>query len=200
MIDQFKQAKLNKEVILFKNFQDPDITWDDTLQFIFDESSIQNNNLAEKIDSEHKTNKAYKDTLGYLGNIQIQDRLWLAPQTNNLFQRFEGLSKLLYKVNGEKENRLCKRYENTSCNCDVVWHIQGLRMSLSPRHVHDHNDPWDILYWQVLGTSFWKINNDKVYELNPGDLLYFSQEDSHAVWCEGPRAGFIIDGIGLLDK
>lgn len=188
MIEHFKKAKDNKEVILFKNFQEVKITWEDALKFIFDECSIPNEGL--------KKNK----NVDSLGNVQIQDKFWLAPQTNYLFDRFDGISELLYKVNGNKENKECSRYKIGTCNCDLVWHMQGLRMSLSPRHVSDHNDPWDILYWQVLGTSFWKINNDKVYQLNPGDMLYFSQEDSHAVWCEGPRAGFIIDGIGLLEK
>lgn len=188
MIEQLKEAKRNKEVILFKNFKTPTVTWDDALQFIFDECSIENEELKKK------------ETADSLGNVQIQEHLWLAPQTNYLFDRFVDTAELLYEVNGSKEDRECNRYQPGHCNCDLVWHMQGLRMSLSPRYVSDHNDPWDILYWQVLGTSFWKINNDKVYELNPGDMIYFSQEDSHAVWCEGPRAGFIIDGIGLLDK
>ena len=188
MIDQFKKAKSNKEILLFKNFKQSNITWDNALQFIFDECKIENQNL--------KNNK----NVDSLGNVQIQDKFWLAPQTNYLFERFPEIQELLYIVNGNKENKTCNRYKTGVCNCDIVWHTQGLRMSLSPRYVSDHNDPWDILYWQVLGTSFWKMNNDVVYELNPGDLIYFSQEDSHAVWCEGPRAGFIIDGIGLIDK
>lgn len=191
MIDQFKEAKRNKEVILFKNFKTPTVTWDDALQFVFDECSIENELLKNQ------------ETTDCLGNVKIQDRLWLAPQTNYLFDIFPDTAELLYQVNGNKEYTECKRYGQKyleSCNCDLVWHMQGLRMSLSPRYVSNHNDPWDILYWQVLGTSFWKINNDKVYELNPGDMIYFSKQDSHAVWCEGPRAGFIIDGIGLLKK
>lgn len=200
MIDKFKNAKINKEVILFENFQKPDISWDDALQFIFDESAIKNDQLAKKVEDDIATNASYKDNLSYLGNIQIQDKFWLAPQTSSLFSKFNGIDELMLKINNGKQNKECNRYNSSDCNCDVIWHIQGLRMSLSPRHVTDHNDPWDILYWQVLGSSYWKINNDKVYKLNPGDMLYFSQEDSHQVWCEGPRAGIIIDGIGLLDK
>lgn len=200
MIEIWKEAKKNKDVILFKNFQEIKINWDDALQFIFDEFSIENSNLKQQIDNLHANNSVTKDNLDYLGNVQIQEKFWLAPQTNYLFDKFEGISELLHKVNGNQDNKDCERYTLGTCNCDLIWHMQGLRMSLSPRYVSDHNDPWDILYWQVLGTSFWKINNDKTYELNPGDMLYFSQEDSHAVWCEGPRAGFIIDGIGLLNK
>lgn len=189
MLEKFRKAKNDQEVIFFKNFQESTVTWDSALKFVFDECQIPNSHLKNKKNADS------------LGNVQIQDHLWLAPQTNSLFDIFPDVQKLLYKVNDNKENRTCSRYtKSSSCDCDVVWHTQGLRISLSPRYVPDHNDPWDILYWQVLGTSFWKINNDVIYELNPGDMLYFSQKDSHAVWCEGPRAGFIIDGIGLLNK
>jgi len=192
MISKFKEAKENKSVLHFKNFQEPQISWEDVLKFIFEEAEIQNPDL------QSKSNLYYR--MWDLGNIQIQNKLWLAPQTKNIFSKFNGVSELLYKVNGDKEDKKCDMYNGDTCNCEVVWHIQGMRISLAGRYVSDHKDPHDILYWQVLGTSFWKINNDKIYELNPGDLLYFSREDSHAVWCTEPRAGIIIDGVGLMTK
>jgi ribosomal protein L16 Arg81 hydroxylase len=77
-----------------------------------------------------------------------------------------------------------------------MWHIQTLRFSISDHQVSDHNDPNDVLYWQLLGTSYWKMNKDKTYKMEPGDLLYFNKEDSHEVLQDGPRAGIIIDNIG----
>jgi hypothetical protein len=197
MIDQFKKAKLDKSVLHFKNFQEPKVFWEDILNFVFSEGLIKNEHLQKKVNNNLQKG-IYPFTA--VGNIQVQDKLWLAPQTSNLFSKIKGISELLYKVNGNKENQDCSRYSNGTCNCELVWHTQGVRISLADRYVTDHNDPHDILYWQILGDSFWKINNDITYELNPGDLLYFSQEDSHAVWCNGPRAGIIIDGIGLTTK
>ena len=192
MIDQFKKAKETRSVIHFKNFQSPEISWDDILKFVFEEASLTNKELEKRANPE--------SNLWALGNIQIQDKLWLAPQTSNLFSKIKGVSSLLYKVNGNKENVNCNRYKVGICDCDLVWHTQGVRISLAGRLVSDHNDPHDILYWQLIGSSYWKINKDKTYKLEPGDLLYFSQEDSHEVWCEEPRAGIIIDGLGLLSK
>lgn len=192
MINEFKDLKNKKEVAIFKDFMKPDITWDDILSFLFQESLIENNQLAERV--------LNIPTVESYGNIQIQDKFWLAPQTSYLFDKFKNISDLLYIVNGKKENKECGYYKNGRCDCEVVWHSQGVRISLSNRFVSSHNDPHDILYWQILGTSDWKINDGEVYRLYPGDLFYFSQEDLHAVWCDGPRAGIIIDGIDLLLK
>jgi hypothetical protein len=190
--DIFQLAKVNKEVLHFKNFQAPNMDWKDILSFLFDEAEIENKELQKKINPDYK--------LDALGNIQIQEKFWLAPQTSSLFDRFSDIANLLYRVNDSQEDRACGYYNNQGCTCSLVWHSQGIRISLTSRTVSDHNDPYDILYWQVVGSSLWKINKDKVYELQPGDLLYFSKEDSHEVWCTEPRAGVIIDGVNLLSK
>ena len=70
-----------------------------------------------------------------------------------------------------------------------------MRFVIGNNFVSKHKDPNDVLYWQVLGTSYWKMNNDKEYKLEPGDLLYFNKDDDHEVWQDGPRAGIIIDSI-----
>ena len=192
MIEQFKLAKQNKDILFFENFQTPEISWENVLNFLFEESAKETNFLPESEEWE-KWEK--------WGNIQVQDHLWLAPQTNYLFTKFKGVEDLLKKVNGGAVNKCCTYYaEERKCNCKNVWHSQGMRISLGRRIVSSHQDPHDILYWQILGSSYWKINNDKVYKLRPGDLFYFSKEDYHMVWCDEPRAGLIIDGIDLLSK
>ena len=75
-----------------------------------------------------------------------------------------------------------------------------MRVSLSNRLVTDHHDPHDIFYWQVLGTSFWKIDKNVTYTLSPGDLLYLSKNNSHEVWCDGPRAGLLIDNLNNINS
>ena len=191
MIDIFKKAKLNKEILFFKNFQNPEITWEDTLNFVYSESMLDNPKL--------KGNNGWDGRGKVYGNILAMNG-YLLLQTNNLIPVFKGVRELMEKVNGGISGEGCNYYNNpnltndTKCNCDVMWHIQALRFCISEHYVSNHNDPNDVLYWQVLGTSYWKMNNDKVYILNPGDLLYFNQEDSHEVWQDGPRAGIIIDG------
>ena len=52
----------------------------------------------------------------------------------------------------------------------------------------------------MSGRWLGEMNNDKEYMLEPGDLLYFNKEDSHALRQDGPRAGIIIDDIKQRTK
>ena len=190
MFNIIKEAKEKKEGVVFKKYQIPKITWEDMMKYIYKESTISNSYLEEKV-------KKFGNhiVLDSIGNIQIQERFWLAPQTHDLFDQFDDVSELLYKLNNSVDNRECGYYRKEQHSCSSDWHPQGIRMSLSDRLVSDHHDPHDIFYWQILGTSFWKIDNDITYKLEPGDMLYLPLENSHEVWCDGPRAGLLIDNL-----
>jgi hypothetical protein len=190
MLNQIINAKKNNKGFVIEKYQIPNITWEDVLLFLYKESIKTNDNLQKKV--KNINNYEHFDLIG---NVQIQNRLWLSPQTHDIFKDFNGVSELLYKLNNLKDNSHCDYYKNILCSCDMPWHFQGIRISLSNRFVTDHHDPHDIFYWQILGTSFWKVNNDITYILNPGDLFYLPKESSHAVWCDGPRAGLLIDNL-----
>lgn len=190
MLDQIIDAKKNNKGFVIEKYQMPDIKWEDVLLFLYKESTKSNHDLQKKV----KDMNNYED-FNSIGNVQIQSKFWLSPQTNNIFKDFNGVSELLYSLNNSKDNSNCGYYNNSSCSCDIPWHFQGIRISLSNRLVSDHHDPHDIFYWQILGTSFWKVNNDITYTLHPGDLLYLPKESSHEVWCDGPRAGLLIDNL-----
>jgi hypothetical protein len=193
MFELIKEAKKNKQGIVFEKYQMPNITWEDMMKYIYKESTIKNKDLEEKVGKVGNP-----IVLDCIGNIQIQERFWLAPQTHDLFEEFYGISELLYKLNNGVDNRSCEYYKQKQHNCSSDWHPQGVRMSLSDRLVSDHHDPHDIFYWQILGTSFWKIDNDITYKLEPGDMLYLPLENSHEVWCDGPRAGLLIDNLNKM--
>ena len=190
MFELIKEAKKHSQAIVFKNYQKPNISWEDMMKFIYDESVLSNPSLRDKVKQLNNL-----DVLDFIGNIQMQNKFWLAPQTNNLFEKFKGISELLYTLNELNENKECGYYNQKNHNCDLDWHYQGIRMSLSNRLISDHHDPHDIFYWQILGTSFWKIDGGITYELHPGDMLYLPLENSHSVWCDGPRAGLLIDNL-----
>lgn len=190
MLNQIEDAKKNNQALVFEKYQMPEITWEDVLLFLYKESLVPNHDLTRKV---KKMNNLAE--FSAMGNVQIQSSFWLSPQSNNIFKDFNGVSELLYKLNDSKDNSHCKYYLNSWCSCDSYWHFQGIRISLSNRLVSDHHDPHDIFYWQILGTSFWKVNNDITYTLNPGDMLYLPKESSHEVWCDGPRAGLLIDNL-----
>jgi hypothetical protein len=194
MEDIWKKAKENQEVLHFENFQTPTITWEEIVTFIYNES-ILNSGFEDKV----RSGLSYGNTTHGLatGNL-FAESTYLLPQSQALHKFLNGVSELMEKVNGSKNGDNCQYYDGPigqyDCTCKLRWHIQGLRFSIGDKYIGNHNDPCDVLYWQILGTSYWTINDDKVYKLNPGDLLYFNKEDTHRVTQDGPRVAIIIDG------
>lgn len=188
MKDIWEKAREKQEVLHFKNFQQPEIGWEDALNFIYNLSKVPSDNIQQRSKREGGTavGSAILTSSGYF---------WI--EENNLFSQFKGLRELMEKVNGGNSGENCVHYSRDPgyCNCGEEWHVQTLRFVIGEHHVNSHNDPNDVLYWQLLGDSYWKINNDKEYKLEPGDLLYFNKNDAHAVRQDGPRAGIIIDAI-----
>jgi hypothetical protein len=188
MKEIWAEAKKNQEILHFKNFQTPEIGWEDALKFVYDLSKVPNDNIMKRAGWSGAT--AFGSVLAHNGYFLFEK--------NNLFPIFKGVTEFMEKVNGGNGGKDCIYYSENirTCDCEYMWHIQTLRFSISDHQVSDHNDPNDVLYWQLLGTSYWKMNKDKVYKIEPGDLLYFNKEDSHEVLQDGPRAGIIIDNIG----
>ena len=52
-----------------------------------------------------------------------------------------------------------------------------------------HDDPVDVWFWQVKGSTKWIIENKEEYLLEEGDLIYIPKETLHNVEPLGPRAG-----------
>ena len=188
MKDIWAKAKDNQEILHFKNFQHPEISWGDVLNFIYDLASTP---------SKHMIERSAKGGGVTFGITILTNHGYFWIEKNNLFEDFKGLTELMEKVNGGYSGKDCIHYSKMPghCDCDIKWHVQTLRFVIGNNFVAKHKDPNDVLYWQVLGTSYWKMNNDKEYKLEPGDLLYFNKDDDHEVWQDGPRAGIIIDSI-----
>jgi hypothetical protein len=67
-------------------------------------------------------------------------------------------------------------------------------------NIHDvniHSDERDMIYWQCIGSSEWKVYLDKEdqsprsYILNPGDVLVSPAETLHSVIADMPRAALV---------
>ena len=185
-----KKAKENTQVLIFEQFHTPEITWEDIVNFIYKESLIPNETLKNRI---------LEQGGDYRGNVEIQSKLWFAPQgRKTIFENFKGVSELLYKLNNGVDNTNCAYYDNQPHNCNSDWHLQGMRLSMGDRITGDHNDTVDAIFWQILGTSLWKVDHKDMYELKAGDIFYLPLETSHAVWGIGPRAGLIIDNLNSV--
>ena len=185
MIEMFKEAKMNNQILHIENFKQPEITWEDAVNFVYKETEKQNWKLEQDFKDSHRQ---------VIGNVLLDTGAYFLPQRNDLHNVFKGVSEFMSTVNdGSNDDCLAYYDQENGCSCDKVWHIQGLRFCIGKRPVFDHLDPSDVLYWQLLGSSYWTMNNDKVYKLNPGDLFYFSKINSHAVHQDEPRVGIIIN-------
>jgi mannose-6-phosphate isomerase-like protein (cupin superfamily) len=190
MKDIWAKARLDQEILHFKNFQQPDITWEDALKFVYDLSFVGA--------SQKFKERADRDFILQLFGGVIFNKGYFLFEESNLFKYFNGIEELMSKVNGGVSGKDCLHYTRSenfgTCSCNQQWHIQTLRLSIGYHEVLNHNDPCDVLYWQVLGNSTWVMNDSTEYVLEPGDLLYFNKDDIHRVLQDGPRAGVIIDG------
>lgn len=198
LIEQFNQAKDNKHAIFVKNYFDIDISWQSILDFVYEQSCVDNE---ESLELEKA--KKHRGTAVH-GNLTVTAPLWITPQTGKIWEGFPSIKEFMYKLN--KDFNSNDNFENCSfyshwydrvCTCKSVWHSEGFRISLSNRFVSEHSDPWDACYFQVIGKSFWNIKGSKEtkYELNPGDILFFPKETTHEVWSEGPRVGILLGAL-----
>ena len=190
---KFEEAINNSSALLLKKYFLTSINWQDVLNFLYEQSLIKNVKLEEKKDP-----KALVDVFG---NILIMQPLWLAPQTGKVWENFAEVKDFLIKLNKDcgndpvfEECSFYKHWDNRPCDCNSIWHSEGIKVSLSDKRISEHSDPWHACYLQIIGESFWKINGAEsvTYKLEEGDLLFFPKNTSHEVWSEGPRAGMLV--------
>jgi len=196
LYEKFKYAKSNKEAIFLKQYFNIDVSWDRILKFLYDQSLKDNLKLIEK-------DRNLDNGVDVFGNVLLQRPLWMAPQTGLVWQQnqFPEIKEFLKKLNldfgNDKDFENCnsyKHWDSRSCDCDSLWHSEGIKISLSNKVVGVHSDPWDACYFQIKGNSYWKITgNDSIeYKLEEGDVLFFPKETGHEVWSDGPRMGLLL--------
>lgn len=196
LLSEFKEAAINDEAVLIENYFKTNFTWQDALNFVYDQTKINNPDLETKI-------KAAGPGIDTYGNILAQKPMWLAPQTGLVWKHFPEMKDFLFKINKESgfdtEFSNCnyyKEWDARGCTCGTLWHTEGIKVSLGEKTVKEHSDPWPACYLQSIGTSFWEIKGNsstKTYELKEGDLLFFPKKTTHRVWATGPRVGFLIN-------
>lgn len=192
----FQEAAIKEEAVVLKNYFKTDFTWQNVLDFIYKQTTDKNIELEEKKRDRHAN-------VDVFGNILTQHPFWMAPQTGHVWEEFPEMKEFLIKLNQDTDQdhefdscSYYKEWDARNCDCNSLWHTEGIKVSLGEKVVNEHSDPWPACYLQSIGKSFWQIkgkDSNKVYELNEGDLLFFPKITTHRVWAEGPRAGFLIN-------
>ena len=192
-LKEFDKAINSSSAILLKKYFPTSITWQNILDFVYNQSLIKNEELEKK--------KNPDSMIDVFGNILTLQPFWLAPQTGNVWKDFPEIKDFIIKINKDSENEEnfehCNFYQHwdaRNCTCESIWHSEGIKVSFSEKLIGNHSDPWDACYLQIIGKSFWRITgtDSVVYELDEGDVLFFPKNTSHEVWSEGPRAGMLV--------
>jgi hypothetical protein len=130
-------------------------------------------------------------------NVQIIDPLWIKIKDRKVFPNIPEIEEFILKLNvdfGFEFNQDCdfnNNWDSGRCYCDHTWHMDGFVVSLAPKSMGSHKDVHDSCYLQLVGDSFWELDGKEIIKLEPGDLLFVSQDTTHKVWGNGPRAGIL---------
>jgi hypothetical protein len=181
------------DAVYFKDFHDPNMDWNDVIDFVY-KQSIKSFNFRQT--EEEKKAHPY---VQINGSLKVQPNLYIIPLARDIHSFFNSVPSLMEKISGNSDVNSCNyyigEYNEIPCNCKSLWHIQGLRLSLSDTVINHHHDPCDVLVWQMVGNSYWTINEKDRYMLTPGDLLYVNKNATHGITQDGPRLTMIIDGL-----
>ena len=98
----------------------------------------------------------------------------------NLFQMYES----------DLVDNFLKEYSKLNNKFTSSAHIY-MSLSTLSEGLGRHNDPSDVLYWQVIGKTLWVVEDkiQKTYVLEPNDAIYIPYRMWHTVIPLTPRVG-----------
>lgn len=143
---------------------------------------------------EEAVNLLYKNAEGSQSKPKV---LWFKIKNRRILDDLPDLREFFEKINKDFNSGYfeeCIYYDNWQrgrCTCNGLWHMDGPVISLDSGVVSQHKDINDAAYLQILGRSFWELDEKQTVVLNPGDLLLISNTITHKVWGEGPRMGIL---------
>lgn len=166
-IEKLKSGEIKD--LLIQNYFETKITWSRVLDLLY-----KNSNL-----------------------LQIMDPLWIKIKQRQIFSDMPEIKDFLVNLNADfnlEFNENCSFNDSWDfgiCKCNHTWHMDGFVVSLSPKTMATHNDVHNSCYLQLVGYSYWELDGKDPIKMEPGDLLFVSQDTTHKVWGEGPRSGIL---------
>jgi hypothetical protein len=131
--------------------------------------------------------------------------LWIKIKDRRPFGHIPDLRDFCHQLNKDFESKYIEGCDfnkdwDKPCSCFGIWHIDGPVVSLSNIHISKHKDIKIAAYIQILGNSFWKLNDNKTITLKPSDVIFLNKDIEHEVWGEGPRFGVLLFAMDKKTK
>lgn len=166
MINSLIEHKKASEIVVLKGFCTDTPSWQEFIDYIDESSKVENSNMPDKPGE-------YDLSLGAVikGNIMIKQAFYFYLVQHRHMGKTDEIADSLTK-NLQTRGGLSSFYINFSSNI---------------KNIPSHKDALDNFYWQCIGSTEWMCQ-DKVYSVDPGDLVYIPANSYHAVNFSMPRA------------
>ena len=174
-------AKETHRGYFHKNFFSEVPSWEEFLNCLFQEVQSKNPAVELLTRPEDSEDNPFTQSEKVVGNVIIIDNVYFSPQINHIdyFKTLKNFQQDFMKTSG------------------ISIGVSGPKISVGPRLVHAHSDPWDAFSLQCQGSTVWTVSNKDGYKeeflMEPGDFLFFPKEAMHELYCEEPRAGIIFN-------
>lgn len=166
MINSLIEHKKASEIVVLKGFCTDTPSWQEFIDYIDESSKVENSNLpSEPSEYDLSLDAVIK------GNVMIKQSFYFYLTSHGYMGKTEEIAKLLTKT-FKAPGGLSSFYINLSSNI---------------KNIPSHKDSLDNFYWQCIGSTEWMCQ-DKVYSVDPGDLVYIPANSYHAVNFSMPRA------------
>ena len=166
ILDSIIEHKRISQILVLKDFCTEVPSWQEFIDYIDESSKVTDSRMPDE-PSE------YDLSLGAVikGNIMIKQSFYFYLASHRHVGKTEEISNSLVK-DLEAPGGLSSLYINFSSNIN---------------NIPSHKDALDNFYWQCIGSTEW-LCEDRVYVVNPGDLVYIPANTHHAVNFSMPRA------------
>jgi mannose-6-phosphate isomerase-like protein (cupin superfamily) len=161
-----------QKVKAFKNFFNPDYSWEDFIKSVND---------GYLLDSEKNAKYEHKETIG---KVNFWQKLTLSIDWADekcfagIEDKTDKLTKLFKEVSGFSSGRCSGKFALVS-------------FTDKEPTTGKHSDPVHVIYCQFIGSVQWKVfedNEEKTFILNPGDAIYIPREVEHEIKSLSSRA------------
>ena len=160
------EHKKASEIFVIKDFCKDTPSWQEFIDYIDESSRVTDSQMPDKPGEYDLSLDAV-----IKGNIMIKQSFYFYLVQHRHLGKTEEISNSLVR-DLQAPGGLSSLYINFSSNIN---------------NIPSHKDALDNFYWQCMGSTEWMCQ-DKVYSVEPGDMVYIPANSYHAVNFSMPRA------------